>query len=236
MKTRWGSDQYRTLRYQYRDALTNHINARIEDTLETAQHPEIFQFSKRGSPTKPIPTSTVNGRNYTGHEQIARCLAEYHGARPKIKLQPVSQPNIPPVLPSEVTENLNKAPPTSANGPDSVNADLLKILHASHPTCLSNIYTHILRSSRHPKSWKSATVIPIPKANKPNYTTPKSWRSIHLLSVVSKTLERIVLSRLQFHDPQSHLPEPMGDSQFGSRINRGTSDAMQALTHWQESA
>lgn len=234
MKTRWGNDEYRTLGHQYRDALTNHINAHIEDTLENAKHPEIFQFSKRGTPSKPVPTLTFNGRRYSGHEQIARCLAEYHGARPKMKLVPVNNPDIPPVLPSEVTEHLNKAPPNSANGPDLINAEVLKLLHASHPTCLSNIYTHVLQSGRHPQSWKTATVIPIPKANKPNYTTPKSWRSIHLLNIVSKTLERIVLSRLQSYEPL--LPQPMGPSQFGSRINRGTSDAMQALIRWQETA
>ena len=234
MKTRWGNDEYNTLRHQYRDALATHINAQIEDTLDSAKHPEIFQFSKRGTPSKPIPTLTVNGRNYSGHEQIARCLAEHHGAGPQIKLTPISNPGIPPVLPSEVLEHLNKAPLTSANGPDSINADLLKLLHASHPTCLSNIYTQILQSGRHPRSWKTATIIPIPKANKPNYTTPKSWRSIHLLNIVSKTLERIVLSRLQ--TPRPLAPDSMGPSQFGSRINRGTSDAMQALLQWQETA
>ena len=233
MKSRWNNDDYRTLRYQYRDALANHINARIEDTLESSQHPEFFQFSKRGSPSKPVPTLSYQGRKYSGHKQIARCLAEYHGAGPRIKLRPIPNPNIPRVSTTEVTECLAKAPPTSANGPDSISAKLLDLLQASHSTCLSTIHTDILRSGHHPRSWKTATIIPIPKANKPTYTTPKSWRSIHLLNVVSKTLERIVLSRLQ--SPTQPF-EPMSPSQFGSRTHRGTSDAMQALLQWQKTA
>ena len=235
MKKRWGSDEYRTLRYQYRDALANHINARIEETLDTSHGPEVYRFSKRGTPFKPVPTLQFNNITYSGHERIAQCLAEYHGARPRIHATPQGNPGIPPVTHTEVTDHLNKAPPTSSNGLDNVNATLLKILHSAHPTCLSDIYTHILRSGRHPRLWKTATIIPIPKAKKPTYTVSKSWRSIHLLNVVSKTLERIVLSRLQ--NPGSQDPtEPLGPSQFGSRINRGTSDAMQAYTQWMESA
>ena len=235
MKTRWGSDQYRTLRYQYRDALANHINSRIEETLDAAHGPEMYQFSKRGTPSKPVPTLQFNNRTYSGHEQIAKCLAEYHGARPRIYLPPINNPDIPPVTPLEVTDHLNKAPPLSSNGPDQVSSSLLLILHKTHPHCLSDIYTQVLRSGRHPRSWKTATIIPIPKANKPTYTVPKSWRSIHLLNVVSKTLERIVLSRLQTPSPLT-TPDPLGPSQFGSRINRGTSDAMQAYTRWMEAA
>ena len=234
MKKRWGSDEYITLRHQYRDALTNHINGDIENSLDSSQNPDCFKFSKRGTPAKPVPSLKYNNQIYTGHARIARCLAENHGAGPKVNLPCHPQPNIPEVTPTEVSDCLAKAPTSSTNGPDSISAELLKILHSVHPTCLSSIYTNILRAGRHPPSWKKATIVPIPKANKPTYTVPKSWRSIHLLNVVSKTLERIVLSRLQSSQPG--LPDPLGPSQFGSRINRGTSDAMQALLRWKDNA
>ena len=97
-----------------------------------------------------------------------------------------------------------------------------------------DIFTDVLRSGRHPESWKRASVVPIPKANKPTLTHPKSWRSIHLLSTVSKTVERIVLRCPHDSDAVSSPDPPMGPSLFGSRIGIGTSDAMQCYLRWEE--
>ena len=138
--------------------------------------------------------------------------------------------------PFEVSEALSSAPPHSSSGPDFVSASLLKLIHKVHSSSLSTIFTGVLRSGLHPPSWKLATVVPIPKANKTSYTHPKSWRSIHLLSVVSKTLEQVVLRRLQQSDIPDHPTPPMGPTQFGSRARLGTSDAMQCLLRWWENA
>ena len=186
--------------------------------------------------SRPIPTLHLNGQAYSGHSRITKCLADYHRAGQKIQVPPIRSPDIPPVLPSEVTAALAVAPTSSAAGPDSSSASLLGILHRAHPTCLSNIYTVVLRTGRHPSSWKVATVVPIPKANKPTYTHPKSWRSIHLLRIVSKTIERIVLRRLQESDTDTNPNPPLGPSQFGSRVGIGTSDAMQCYLRWSEHA
>ena len=236
MKTRWGSSTYTDLRRQYRKDLTDYINNKIEDSLDSAKNPEFFQFCKRGQPSKPIPSLTFKGQTYSGHQRIARCLADYHGASKPIPLKPTITKDIPPVTTEEITASLSKAPSNSANGPDNVNIKILQLLHSRHPKCLGDIFTNILRNGKHPRSWKTATVVPIPKANKPSYTAPKSWRSIHLRNIISKTLERVVLARLQSKDsPQDPTP-PMGPTQFGSRESRGTSNAMQCLTRWIENA
>ena len=75
-------------------------------------------------------------------------------------------------------------------------------------------------------------MVPIPKAKKKSYTTPKSWRAIHLLRVVSKLLERIVLRRLQ--DAEGEEGGELGMTQYGSRRNRGTTDAMTVLMRWKQ--
>ena len=186
---------------------------------------------------KPVPTLQINGQTYAGHARIAKCLADHHRAGNPIKVRPVASPDVPPVTPSEITDALRRAPPHSTSGPDTVSAQLLRIFHITHPTCLADIFTQILKSGRHPPPWKSAIVVPIPKANKPNYTHPKSWRSIHLLSVVSKTLERIVLLRLQQDEENNpHTSKPMGPTQFGSRIKLVCSDAHQTYLRWRENA
>ena len=236
MKKRWGSDQYRIARQQYRDSLAEFINHDIENQLDEARDPSLFQFTKKSVINRPVPTLQLNGQTYSGHARIAKCLADHHRTGPKVRLPPSRSPNIPPVTPLEVSEALALAPPSSDSGPDQVSVSLIASLHRSHPTCLGSIFTVILRSGRHPENWKRATVVPIPKANKPNYTQPKSWQSIHLLNTVSKTIERIVLRHLQNTDKESHPDPPMGPSQFGSHIGMGTSDAMQCYLRWKERA
>ena len=236
MHKRWGSNQYVIARKEYRENLREFINDTIEESLDSAQNPEFFKFTRRTPVAKPIPTLSLNGQIYAGHARIAKCLADHHGCSTPIKLHPIRSPDIPPVLTHEVTEAITKAPPRSASGPDAISAELFRLLHTAHPLCIGQIYTDILRSGKHPANWKTATVVPIPKANKPTYTHPKSWRSIHLLSIVSKTLERIVLQRLQKDDSTSSSHRPMGPTQFGSRNNLGTSDAMQTYLRWKENA
>ena len=218
------------------ESLAEFINTDIENRLDDARDPQFFRFTKKSTLNRPVPTLQLNGQTYSGHARIAKCLADHHRTGPEIRVTPIRSPDIPPVLPREVSDALALAPPSSAAGPDQISASLLKILHSTHPTCLGDIYTVILRSGRHPSSWKRASVVPIPKANKPTYTHPKSWRSIHLLSTVSKTLERIVLRRLQVSDSDTNPDPPMGPSQFGSRTGVGTSDAMQCFLRWKEHA
>jgi hypothetical protein len=55
-------------------------------------------------------------------------------------------------------------------------------------------------------SWKRATIIPIPKPNKPP-SDPSSYRPISLLSIVSKLFERIIANRLvTYVSQQRRLP------------------------------
>ena len=46
MKKRWGSDRYLQARKEYREDLKNFINSDIEETLDSAQGTEFFQFTR----------------------------------------------------------------------------------------------------------------------------------------------------------------------------------------------
>ena len=50
--------------------------------------------------------------------------------------------------------------------------------------CLNNGY--------HPKSWRRAIAIALPKTNKPDYSNPCAYRLITLLECLSKVLKRVV--------------------------------------------
>ena len=233
------SERIRNLRLEYRKAIREHNNTRIEKALEDSNdNHQFFELSKRGTRKKMIPPQTMDGKTYRTHEEICDAIAKHHGEaeeQPEDEGQPTDNHHgeIPTVRFDEVSDAINKAPTDSTIGTDDIGIPLLRTYHRSYPNYLGNIFTDILRRGKHPTEWKEAMVVPIPKANKETYSHPKAWRSLHLLSLVSKTLERIVLNRLQEYGEHKNT---LNETQFGSRRHTGTSDAFQLYKEWKEQA
>ena len=236
MRRSRGTDRHQKARIDYRRALRDHVNSEIASKVDEATtEKEFFELNRRGITKKLIPSLTDDsGRTYHTHEELCDCLARHHGEGEPIDLLVGRNDGIPPVTHAEVTDAINKAPPNSTIGQDDIGLPLIKIYHRAKPTALGRIFTEILRSNTHPAEWKKAVVVPIPKANKATYGIPKAWRSIHLLSLLSKTLERVVLGRIQEQGEEDGLA--LGPTQFGSRKNTGTSDAMATLLNWKRQA
>ena len=89
---------------------------------------------------------------------------------------------------------------------------------------LCSFFTSCYRRSKLPKTWRHATVVALPKANKPA-PDPKSYRPISLLCVPFKILDRLIHRRIDpVVDPQ--LPR----EQAGFRRGRSTVDQVTLLT------
>lgn len=151
MKRRWGSEEYRKARREYRESLTEFINQDIQDQLDGALDPSFYSLTKKTTMNRPIPTLHLAGQTYSGHARIAKCLADHHRAGPRTRAPPSSSPDMPPVLPREVSEALTSAPTSSAAVPDTVSASILSILHRTHPSCLGDLYTVILGPDATPR-------------------------------------------------------------------------------------
>ena len=114
---------------------------------------------------------------------------------------------------------LGKAP-----GRDNIHPEF--VIHQSAKTTawLCSFLTSCFRRSKLPKTWRRATVVALPKPNKP-VQDPKSYRPISLLCVPFKILERMIHSRIDpVVDPQ--LPR----EQAGFRRGRSTVDQVTLLT------
>jgi len=72
------------------------------------------------------------------------------------------------------------------------------------------------------EDWHQGDVVLIRKADKPRYDVVKGWRIIHLLPVLAKVSERMVLLEVAKH-------VELESTQFGSRRGRGTHDACAAI-------
>ncbi|KAI1839409.1 hypothetical protein JX266_014380, partial [Neoarthrinium moseri] len=83
-----------------------------------------------------------------------------------------------------------------------------------------------------PHQWRLAKIIPLKKAEKPDYAKAKAWRPTSMLSTLGKILESVIAERL------SYLVETMGllpTNHFGRRKQRSAEQALMLLQEWVES-
>ena len=92
----------------------------------------------------------------------------------------------------------------SAVGPDEVHYNFLKQIPQKSIDLLLETYNNIWTGKQFPKSWKQATIIPIPKPGK-NTSSPENYRSIALSSCLCKTSERIVNHSLVWYLETNNL-------------------------------
>ena len=111
-----------------------------------------------------------------------------------------------------------------ARGRDNIHPEFAIHQSAKKTAWLCLFFTSCFRRAKLPKTWRRATVVALPKPNKPAQD-PKSYRPISLLCVPFKILERLIHSRI---DPvvDPYLPR----EQAGFRRGRSTVDQVTLLT------
>ena len=120
---------------------------------------------------------------------------------------------------SELKDALSKAHDSSP-GPDDIHYQFLKHLPDTFLSVLLKTFNDIWETGNVPKSWKEATVIPIPKPGKDN-TNPNNYRPIALTSCICKTLERMINERLVWYLEKNNI---ITEFQSGFRHQRSTND------------
>ena len=109
-----------------------------------------------------------------------------------------------------------------AAGPDGLGGRTLKWCAAQLSVVFCKLFTWSLRDCIVPDVWKKSTICPVPKNNRPKQLN--DFRPVALTSIVMKSFERIILSRLL-----SHTQPFMDRFQFAYKRNRGTDDATLTL-------
>ena len=131
----------------------------------------------------------------------------------------------------EVCNLLQNLKPDSSPGPDDIHPLVLRRLADLISTPVFEIFRRSLDEGRLPKNWKRAVIKPIYKGG--SRTDPANYRPICLTSVLCKTFERLVKTRLQ------HLMEGYGlisPAQHGFRNRRScVSNLLLAREIWTRS-
>ena len=100
---------------------------------------------------------------------------------------------------------LDKLKPTSCGG-DDLPSWFLRVAAPFFSRPIAHLFTLSLIDSTVPNQWKLAIIKPIPKVSTP--TLPSDLRPISVLPVISRTLERLVVSTF-LHPAFKKLPQPL---------------------------
>ncbi|GFU31211.1 probable RNA-directed DNA polymerase from transposon BS [Trichonephila clavipes] len=118
---------------------------------------------------------------------------------------------------SELREAVGHTRCAKSPGPDNFHPEFLKHLGCNALSVLLTLYNHSWKYGV-PAIWKKAIVVPIPKKNKP-LDDLNSYRPISLTSILSKVMERMITSRLDWYLEINNL---LTSSQAGFRKCQST--------------
>ncbi|GFS52565.1 probable RNA-directed DNA polymerase from transposon BS [Trichonephila clavipes] len=118
---------------------------------------------------------------------------------------------------SELREAVGHIRCAKSPGPDNFPPEFLKHLGCNALSVLLTLYNHSWKYGV-PAIWKKAIVVPIPKKNKP-LDDLNSYRPISLTSILSKVMERMITSRLDWYLETNN---PLTSSQAGFRKCQST--------------
>ncbi len=127
----------------------------------------------------------------------------------------------PQFTPAMVLGAIRPSSTSAARGPDGLAYADLKHLGPNGIGAIVSLFNQSIRLNSIPTLWKLSTIIPILKPGK-SPTLPASYRPISLLCVLSKVLERLVLSKTE---PFIRL----SPSQHGFRSLHSTSTLLTSL-------
>ena len=109
----------------------------------------------------------------------------------------------------------------TAPGLDHLTTSVLKAVWETIGPIIQTIYAACLTVGHHPRIWKEARVVMVPKPNKDDASDPRNWRPIALLSVLSKGLERHVARWLAYLAVNKGV---VSATHFGAMPRRATLD------------
>ena len=135
--------------------------------------------------------------------------------------------------PTRVANAIKSFDDFKASGPDGIKPIVLKNLPYVAIDLLSWIFAACMKIGYVPERWRNARTVFIPKADKGDYTLPRSYRPITLTSFCFKTLERLQLWRLETN---AFVQKPMHKEQYAFRKGHSTEGALTKTVGYIESA
>ncbi|KID59265.1 reverse transcriptase, partial [Metarhizium hybridum] len=113
-------------------------------------------------------------------------------------------------------------------GADNITVKLLQAVWDIIGDHVRRLYEGCLAAGHHPKAFREAEVVMIPKSGRRNLSKPRAWRPISLLSCLGKGLERLIARRLAWASINYGVLHPQ---QAGALPKRSAVDLVAAVVH-----
>ena len=110
---------------------------------------------------------------------------------------------------------------SKANGPDGISTTMLKSTAYSIAPALTKLFNKSISSGKLPSTWKTSSIVPIPKGDENSSVT--NYQPISLLSIISKILERHMYWQIATH---SKTYSPLSLHQWGFQSKKSTTGAL----------
>ena len=123
----------------------------------------------------------------------------------------------------QVQAAINNSKNNNSTEPNNINIKHLKHIGKLGQKYLTNIYNATLNDNKIPQVWKLAKIIPVPKPNK-DINIGTSYRPISILSVIAKTLEKLILP-----DKTQNIPNIT--TQHGFKTKHSTNTALHTINN-----
>lgn len=115
-----------------------------------------------------------------------------------------------------------------APGIDGMPNRFLRLVASEALPQLTRLFQACIDLGYHPREFKVANTIVLRKPGKDDYSEPKSYRPIALLSTLGKALETVVAKRLSDYAEEHNLLPP---EQMGARRGRSTETALEIIVN-----
>lgn len=121
----------------------------------------------------------------------------------------------------------------TAPGADEITTRILQAAWPLIKTLVLSLFQGCLQIGHHPECFRSAVLAILQKPNKPDRSSPRSYRPIALLSVLGKGLERFIARQMSWIAVRYRV---LASQQFGALPLRSSVDLTTCLTHDVEEA
>ena len=121
----------------------------------------------------------------------------------------------------EVLQAVRSMGRKKAPGWDGITAEIAAVAIETIPGIMVQFYNRCLGMGHFPRAFKTAKMVPIPKAGMEGSGRISSYRPICLMPVLGKVLDSIMIERVQY------WVGPESPSQYGFSKGRGTIDALE---------
>jgi hypothetical protein len=129
------------------------------------------------SPTRSVSKATGGSQATVGNPQPQKSTSSASKAQGDLQGW-----DWPALEDSEIQHALFSTRPNKAPGPDQLAYILLQRAYNAHPATFNGLYKTLFTAGYHPTCWRTGIGIILPKANKPDYSSPKAYRVITLLN------------------------------------------------------